>query len=222
MGSDGPLAISTAGSPHRSVRPEWLFELSQRAQLLAWAALPPSKTLFAGLPHAGSRYERLLMRLVRRRIRQGNAASRRGHSSSEVHEVGSAPPPRSSRARAVGSAIGVLHEEFAKSWTLNTLARRVRSNRTDLEIGFRFATGQSVHDFLTRCRVDAAKRLLRDTMWSCAEVAVEVGYPSKSSFYANFKRELSMTPDEYRRRWTFARIDRSTAQLIVSHWSCRF
>lgn len=59
---------------------------------------------------------------------------------------------------------------------------------------------QSFRDFVTRYRVDEAKRMLRAARSGQAEVlqvALDAGFRSKSSFYAAFKRHTRMTPREY-------------------------
>jgi transcriptional regulator GlxA family with amidase domain len=98
----------------------------------------------------------------------------------------------------------LLRRDFATRWTVEALARRVGCNRTDLEAGFRRRHSETVHGYLITCRVEAAKALLRDTAWRVEEVAKAVGCRSKVSLYAQFRRAMSMTPDEYRRRWTRA------------------
>lgn len=123
---------------------------------------------------------------------------------------------------AAAHATEILRTQFRTTWTLDALARRVNSNRTDLERGVRTLTGRTVHDYLTQSRVVAAQHLLRTTIWSCEAVSREVGYRSKTSFYANFRLVLGMTPDEYRRRWTFVPANPAVAELLVSHWSCRY
>lgn len=208
--------------PPRSIRPEWLFELSGRMQRLAGTAAPDIPLVLRGLPRAESRFERLLSwRAGRGRLRSAEAARAPdavNRPQQNHNEIGS----RSSRVRAAVTATEVVRREFAKRWTLDALARTVGSNRTDLENSFRALTGMTVHGYLTASRIDAAKRLLRYTSYSCGGIATAVGYSSKSSFYLNFKRLQGMTPDEYRRRWTFVRVDRQMAELILSHFSCRF
>jgi AraC family transcriptional regulator len=49
-------------------------------------------------------------------------------------------------------------------------------------------------------RMDAARRLLRETKKSVATVALEVGYASPSHFARLFRRETGLSPSDYRRQ----------------------
>ena len=49
-------------------------------------------------------------------------------------------------------------------------------------------------------RVQKAGRLLRETAGNIAEIAQQVGYSNASKFSAAFKKELGMTPFEYRKK----------------------
>ena len=50
-------------------------------------------------------------------------------------------------------------------------------------------------------RMDAAKRLLRETKRSVVEIALDVGYANPSHFAQLFRRETGLAPSDYRRQW---------------------
>ena len=54
-------------------------------------------------------------------------------------------------------------------------------------------------EFLTRCRVRAARRALLTTERPIAEIAFEVGFESLSAFGDNFRRFSALTPQAFRR-----------------------
>ena len=56
-----------------------------------------------------------------------------------------------------------------------------------------------ITDFLTRCRIEEAKRLLRTTDQSVSDIAVESGFESFSYFSTVFKKVVGMTPVQYRK-----------------------
>ena len=64
---------------------------------------------------------------------------------------------------------------------------------------FRTETGMKITDFLTRCRIEEAKRLLRTTDQSVSDIAVESGFESFSYFSTVFKKVVGMTPVQYRK-----------------------
>lgn len=49
-------------------------------------------------------------------------------------------------------------------------------------------------------RMDAARRLLRETRKSVVEVALDVGYANPSHFAQLFRRETGLSPSDYRRQ----------------------
>ncbi len=61
------------------------------------------------------------------------------------------------------------------------------------ELGFTFV------DYLTRVRIEKAKRLLRQTSQNITQIAFEVGYPDQSYFTKVFKRLEDTTPKLYRK-----------------------
>ena len=63
----------------------------------------------------------------------------------------------------------------------------------------RKATGLSCTEHLQRQRISQAKRLLRETDLSVADVCEAVGYANTGHFYHLFEKEVSLSPSEYRR-----------------------
>ncbi|WP_237443362.1 helix-turn-helix domain-containing protein [Sinobacterium norvegicum] len=56
--------------------------------------------------------------------------------------------------------------------------------------------------FVNNYRIEAARRILLDPDTSnmpIVELAIEVGFKSKSSFYDAFKRATNMTPTQFKR-----------------------
>ena len=59
-------------------------------------------------------------------------------------------------------------------------------------------TGSNLKNYITKLRMEEAKRLLRETSLPLYEVVVHIGYLDVSSFIRKFKREMGKTPGEYR------------------------
>ena len=64
---------------------------------------------------------------------------------------------------------------------------------------FQCSTGESVHRYVIRRRVERAKGLLRRGILGLAEIAETVGFSDQSHFTTIFKRHLHVTPSTYRR-----------------------
>ncbi len=65
---------------------------------------------------------------------------------------------------------------------------------------FRRSVGTTLGEYLTRCRVSEAQRLLVTTTLSASEIAHAAGFGSQSSFYAHFVKLCEVSPGEYRAR----------------------
>jgi AraC family transcriptional regulator len=63
---------------------------------------------------------------------------------------------------------------------------------------FKHSTQESPHQFIMRCRIEAAKRLLIETDSCIADIALEVGYKSQSYFTTRFALLVGMTPAAFR------------------------
>lgn len=60
-------------------------------------------------------------------------------------------------------------------------------------------TGASVSEYITKSRLERAKRALADSAESVASIAAECGFADAQYFYKVFKKTVGMTPGDYRR-----------------------
>ncbi|MFB9328678.1 response regulator [Paenibacillus aurantiacus] len=65
---------------------------------------------------------------------------------------------------------------------------------------FKQLTGENFIDYLTRYRIEEAKRLLGDEALSFKEICYEVGYRDPNYFSRIFKKTTGVTPTEYRQQ----------------------
>jgi AraC-like DNA-binding protein len=99
----------------------------------------------------------------------------------------------------VARALALIHQHYARPWSLEGLAKEIGVSRTVLAVRFRTLVGASAMAYLTRWRMLQAARLLRESRATMAEVAEKVGYTSEAAFAKAFKRTLARTPGEVRR-----------------------
>ncbi|MFK3797155.1 AraC family transcriptional regulator [Pseudomonas sp. NPDC088444] len=95
--------------------------------------------------------------------------------------------------------LSCLHSEPFRNWGLEELARASSMSRTSLTVRFRELMGVPPLTYLTRWRMQLAKRVLRSGT-SVAKAADAVGYSSESAFRAAFKRVMGEAPGQYRTR----------------------
>lgn len=63
---------------------------------------------------------------------------------------------------------------------------------------FKQSTGESPHQFIMRCRIEAAKQMLVGGDMPIADIAFEVGYKSQSYFTTRFAQLAGVTPAAFR------------------------
>jgi AraC-like DNA-binding protein len=104
------------------------------------------------------------------------------------------------RDPAIGRALGLLHREPARPWTLSDIAREVGLSRTRLSERFRHFLGESPMAYLGQWRLKLAAEILQSSDDSIAQVAEAVGYGSEASFNRAFKRAYAFPPAQFRRQ----------------------
>ena len=102
------------------------------------------------------------------------------------------------RDQQVGRALALLHAKPDEPWTVEMLARRLATSRSSFADRFSELVGEPPLRYLSRLRIDAAARRLRSSDDKLSAVAAEAGYESVSAFNRAFKRQVGMTPGEYR------------------------
>jgi AraC family transcriptional regulator len=63
---------------------------------------------------------------------------------------------------------------------------------------FKKATGCTPHEFVSRMRLDVAKKMLVNDHHSIGEIAFASGFSSQADFSRAFRRATNMTPKRYR------------------------
>lgn len=102
--------------------------------------------------------------------------------------------------RKLAKALGAMHGEPGRRWTLSELAGLAGLSRTVFAERFRRVVGVPPMDYLTRWRMLLAAERLRRTGESVAAVAVAVGYESESAFSTAFKRIMATSPRGFQRQ----------------------
>jgi transcriptional regulator GlxA family with amidase domain len=89
-----------------------------------------------------------------------------------------------------------LHRQIRMA-EITTLAGLSRSRVDNL---FRAELSQSPMQYLQEQRLQKACQLLETTSMKITQISLAVGYQDHSHFFRNFKKQLGMTPSEYRAR----------------------
>ncbi len=95
--------------------------------------------------------------------------------------------------------VDYIEQSYAGRVTLRSVCAAVRGRPSRLDCVFRSQLGVSVHEYVTRVRLERASHLIRSSM-KIEAVALSVGYRSKKNFYRQFARHFGVTPEAFRRR----------------------
>lgn len=169
------------GLIHFKVTPAELVALQYTLQLLATEVATP-------LPGSPLILDRLadifFVQTLRAYLDSGNGR--------EVQWFGAAADQQ------IGSALRVLHAQPAHDWTVETLAATVNMSRSAFALRFKKLVGDAPMEYLARCRIQKAARLLRESSMPISRIAGETGYDSEVSFHKAFKRITGVPPGRFR------------------------
>jgi AraC-like DNA-binding protein len=99
----------------------------------------------------------------------------------------------------VSRALGLMHADPARQWTVDDLGSEAGISRSALAERFAQLIGEPPMQYLTRWRLALAARALRQGNAPIARIAGDVGYESEAAFNRAFKREFGMPPATWRR-----------------------
>jgi AraC-like DNA-binding protein len=103
------------------------------------------------------------------------------------------------RDRQVGKALALLHRQPAENWTVALLAKEVGMSRSGFSARFSDLVGESVIHYLTKLRMQLARKQLQESSVPLAVLAERFGYQSEAAFCRAFKRVFAVSPASVRR-----------------------
>ncbi|MEL7316756.1 MAG: AraC family transcriptional regulator, partial [Cyanobacteria bacterium J06559_3] len=114
--------------------------------------------------------------------------------------IGAPDQPKTLKARDVDriyEARDILIQNATNPPSLAALSRRVHLNESKLSQGFRQVFGTTVFGYLYEHRMEQARQILQIGNLNIQETARCVGYTSRSSFVAAFKKKFQVAPSHY-------------------------
>ena len=109
-------------------------------------------------------------------------------------------PSRHGNSSAPAAAVAeYVRHHLSDPVSTEKIAEKLHFSRTWLSRKFHEETGISLSDFIRIKKTEEAQRLLRYTDKSLKEISVYLGYSSQSHFQTVFKKQLGVTPMQYRR-----------------------
>lgn len=103
-------------------------------------------------------------------------------------------------SKECGVAKRYIDSNYMENITLDLLAELTHMNKFYLVHSFTKYTGLSPINYLAQRRIQVSLQLLSSTDYSVAQIASSVGFSSQSYFSQVFRKELGVTPVQYRKQ----------------------
>lgn len=100
----------------------------------------------------------------------------------------------------IQEAVAFITQNYARELSVNEIADHCNIHRNYLSRIFKKAIGTTPQAFLVRHRCDIACDLLSMTNKPISEIGALVGYVNPLNFSRAFKREMGLSPKEYRKQ----------------------
>ncbi|OPA74012.1 DNA-binding response regulator [Paenibacillus selenitireducens] len=101
--------------------------------------------------------------------------------------------------KLVHQVSSIIQQTYHEQITITSLSSQVYLSPNYLRSIFKEKTGVTIHDYLTRIRLEKAKEMLSDPSLKVQDIAQKVGYESTSYFISLFLKSQGVTPNEYRK-----------------------
>jgi AraC-like DNA-binding protein len=101
--------------------------------------------------------------------------------------------------RALRSTVRYIHSNLDSKLTWEVLASAVGMGVFEFGRSFKMSTGMTPHQYVIRCRLRRAVKLLQYGEMSITDIALEVGCSCQSHLTTLFGRYIGTTPDAFRR-----------------------
>ena len=108
------------------------------------------------------------------------------------------PDPGSGSLAGLAEAVRIVHEHPGRPHRVEELARRAGLSSDRFSRRVRAVFGLSASQLVIKVRIDAARRMLRESQSPIARIALACGYCDQSAFTRQFKAVTGLTPAQYR------------------------
>ncbi|URN95674.1 MAG: response regulator [Candidatus Pristimantibacillus lignocellulolyticus] len=98
----------------------------------------------------------------------------------------------------IESALNYILTNLHMPITIKEVAAHVHLNPSYFSVLFKENTGKSFSDYITDCRMIAAKKMLLESHDSLDEITASIGLQTTSYFIKMFKKLEGLTPKQYR------------------------
>lgn len=98
----------------------------------------------------------------------------------------------------ISEAMGYIENNYAKKINLTLISNHINLSPFHFSRLFKKETGYSPYEYITKIRLEHAKRLLKNTSLQVKEIASDCGFLSESNFVYSFHRNVGISPRDFR------------------------
>lgn len=110
-------------------------------------------------------------------------------------------PTRNHNDDLVAIAQQKIEENYHDTGTIEEMIKDIPASRRNIVRRFKQVTGITPIEYLQQTRIEAAKKLLLQTGQQMTEVIINSGYSDPKAFRKIFRKNVGMTPSEYREKF---------------------
>src|SRR5688572_12385508 len=103
------------------------------------------------------------------------------------------------RPDVLARVLQVIDQRFHEPLRVEDLGRHACLSPFHFARMFKISVGQAPHAYLTAKRMEHARQLLAETNVAIADVARRVGFRTQAHFSGVFRKQVGVTPGQYRR-----------------------
>ena len=103
-------------------------------------------------------------------------------------------------SRHISQCIRYIYDHLHEQITIDSLSRQVDLHPCYLASLFKKETGITIHSFIQNKRLETAENMLKNSAYTCADIANMLCFSSQSHFIRAFRKKYGMTPGEYRQK----------------------
>lgn len=166
---------------------------------IAGAAVTGARVIYNIPPETESDLERLFQAYKSQgKLRKQKLRSLLGLIMTAVLELGSIiAEPSSELSRPIRHSIEYIHASPSSDITLSSISETVGLSAEYFSRLFHKEVGVTFKKYLTKLRIEYAKRLLEEKKLSVIDIGYECGFNTPSQFVRAFKAQTGMPPSEY-------------------------
>ncbi len=112
---------------------------------------------------------------------------------------GSGPKKVKARERKLKEILGYISENYKENLSTQSVAEHFGYNREYFCRIFKKYSNMTFKEYLTGVRLSAVLKEMRSSAESCAQIALDQGFPDVKGFHVAFKSRYGMSPNQYRK-----------------------